>query len=50
MTEQLRTLSGMVRDLKAAGQDISEDEHALNVIWALSDTKLWQSFLQVMAH
>jgi len=41
MTEQLRTLSGIVRNLKAIGQDILEDEQALNVIQALSDTELW---------
>jgi len=49
-TEQLRTLSGIVRDLKAAGQDIPEDEQALNVIRALPKTKLWENFSQVMAH
>jgi len=35
MTKQLRTPSGIVRDLKAASQDIPEDEQALNVIRAL---------------
>ena len=50
MTEQLRTLSGIVRNLKAAGQDIPEDEQALNVIRALPKTKLWENFSQVMAH
>jgi len=50
MTEQLRTLSGIVRDLKAARQDILEDEQALNVIWALLKTKLSENFSQVMAH
>ena len=49
-TEQLRTLSGIVRDLKAAGHDIPEDEQALNVIRTLPKTKLWENFLQVMAH
>ena len=50
MTEQLRTLSGIVRDLKAAGEDIPKDEQALNVIRALPKTKLWENFSQVMAH
>ena len=50
MTEQLWTLSGIVCYLKAASQDIPEDEQALNVIRALPDTKLWQNFSQVMAH
>ena len=49
MTEQLRTLSDIVRDLKAADQDIHEDGQALNVIRALSKTKLWENS-QVMAH
>jgi len=40
MTKQLRTLSGIVRDLKAAGQGIPEDEQALNVIRAVPDIKL----------
>jgi len=39
MTKQLRTMSGIVRDLKAAGQDIPKDEQVLNVIWALPETK-----------
>ena len=46
----MRTLSAIVRDLKAAGQDIPEDEQALNVIRALPKTKLWENFSQVMAH
>jgi len=50
MIEQLRTPGGVVRDLKAAGQNILEDEQALNVIRALPDTELWWNFLQVMAH
>ena len=44
MTEQLRTLSGIVHDLKAAGQDIPEDKQALNVIRALPKTKPWENF------
>ena len=48
--EQLQNLSGIVRDLRSAGQDIPEDEQAQNVIRALPDTKLWQNFLQVMAY
>jgi len=50
MAEQLRTLSGIVRDLKVAGQGISKDEQALNVIRALPKSKLWENFSQVMAH
>jgi len=50
MIEQLRTLSGIVRDLKAASQDIPEDDQALNVIRALLDTELWRNFSQIMAH
>jgi len=50
MIEQLRTLNGIVHALKVAGQDIPEDEQALNVIWALPDTKLWHKFSLVMAY
>jgi len=50
MTEQLRTLNGIVRDLKASSQDIPEDEQALNVIRALPDAKLWHDFSLVMAY
>jgi len=32
MIEQLQTMSGIVRDLNVAGQDIPEEEQALNVI------------------
>jgi len=50
MTEQLRALSGIAHDLKAASQDIPEDEQAVNAIWALPDTKLWQNISQAMAY
>jgi len=50
MTEQLRTLSGIVRDLNAVGQDIPEDEEALDVIRARPKTNLWENFSQVMTH
>ena len=50
VTEQLWTLSGIVCDLKAARQDIPEDEQALNVMRALPKTKLRENFSQVMAH
>ena len=35
MVEHLRTVSAMIRDLKHAGRDISEDEQVHNVIRAL---------------
>jgi len=35
--EHLRAVSAMVRDLKAAGYDVSEEEQVLNVIRALPD-------------
>jgi len=50
ITKQLRTLSGIVRDLKAAGKDIPEDEQALNVIQTLPDTDLRRNFSLIMAH
>jgi len=37
VVEHLRIMSGIVRDLKAVGQDIFEGEQVLNVIRALSD-------------
>ena len=44
MIEQLRNLNGIVRDLKAVGQDIPKNEQALNMIQALQNTKLWHNF------
>jgi len=35
MAEHLRTISAMIRDLKAAGKEISIEEQVLNVIQAL---------------
>ena len=35
MTEHLRIMSGIIRDLKAAGKEISKGEQVLNLIWAL---------------
>ena len=49
MTEQLRTVSGIIRDLKATDQDIPKDDQAMNVIQALLDTDLWLNFSLVMA-
>ena len=50
MTKQLQTLSWIVRDLKTVGQKVYEEEQALNVIRAILNTKIWQNFLQVIAH
>jgi len=36
--------------IKAAGQDIPDDEQTLNGIQALLKTKLWENVSQVMAH
>ena len=49
--EHLRTMSAMVRDLKAAGQEVSEQEQVLNMIRALpNDNEHWKSFKVFMAH
>ena len=50
MTEQLRTLSGIVQNLKDVAQDIHEDEQILKVIRTLPDTDFLRNFSQVMAH
>jgi len=44
LTEQLRTLSGIVCDFKVAVQNIPEDEQVLNVSQALPQTKFWENF------
>ena len=44
-------MSAMVQDLKAAGQEVSEEEHILNVIRALpNDNEHWKSFKIFMTH
>ena len=44
-------MSGMVRDLKAAGYEVSKKEHVLNVIRALLDeNEHWTRVKLVMAH
>ena len=44
-------MSAMDRDLKAAGQEVSEQEQILNVIRALpNDNEQWKSFKVFMAH
>jgi len=49
--EHLRAMSAMVRDLKAAGQEVSEEEQVLNVIKALpNDNEYWKSFKVFMTH
>lgn len=37
MAEHLRIMSAMIRDLNAAGKDVSEEEQVLNMIWAIRD-------------
>ena len=44
-------MSAMLRDLKAAGQEVYEEEHVLNVIRALpNDNEHWKSFKVFMTH
>ena len=51
VVEHLRIMSGIVRDLKAAGKDISEGEQVLNVIRALPDEPLhWEQVKTVLTH
>jgi len=37
MAEHLRTMDGIICNLKAVGKDVYEGEQVLNVIWALLD-------------
>lgn len=49
--EHLRIMSGIIRDLKAAGKDISEGEQVLNVIRALPDEPpQWEQVRTVLTH
>jgi len=50
MKEHLQVMCAMARDLKAVGQNISEEEQVLNGIRALPDTQYWDHFKLVMAH
>jgi len=51
ISKYLRTMSAMVRDLKAAEQEVSKEKHVLNVIKALSnDNEYWKSFKLIMTH
>ena len=51
MVDHLRMMSGIVRDLKAAGKDISEGEQVLNVIRALLDEPPhWEQVKMVLTH
>jgi len=44
-------MSAMVQDLKAVGQEVSEEEQVLNVIRALpNDNEHWKSFKVFMTH
>ena len=44
-------MSGIIRDLKAAGKDIYEGEQVLNVIWALADEpQYWEHVKTVLTH
>jgi len=50
ISEHLRIMSAMVRDLRAAGEEISEEEQVLNVIRALPENEIWKSFKSIMTH
>jgi len=44
-------MNAMVRDLKAVGQEVSEEEQVLNVIKALpNENEHWKSFKVIMTH
>uniref|UniRef100_A0A2N9FS65 Integrase catalytic domain-containing protein n=1 Tax=Fagus sylvatica TaxID=28930 RepID=A0A2N9FS65_FAGSY len=48
MTEHLRMMSGMIRDLKAAGNVLSDEQQVQAVIRSLPDS--WISMKQIMTH
>ena len=51
ITEHVRTLQAMLRDLKAAGVDISEREQQSNVLLALpAGDESWKPFITMMTH
>ena len=51
ITEHVRSLQAMLRDLKAAGVDISEREQWMNVLRALlTEDDRWKPFINVMTH
>ena len=43
-------MGGIVRNLKASGQDVPEKEQVLNVIRALPDNEHWRNFSLIMVH
>ncbi|KAH9608961.1 hypothetical protein KSS87_006063, partial [Heliosperma pusillum] len=51
VTEHLRVMSAMIRDLKAAGRDVPDKEQVVNVLRSLpSDTEEWKNFKLLMSH
>ncbi|KAH9608251.1 hypothetical protein KSS87_014525, partial [Heliosperma pusillum] len=51
VTEHLRVMSSMIRDLKAAGRDVPDEEQVVNVLRSLpSDTEEWINFKLLMSH
>lgn len=51
MTEHLRIMSGVIRDLKAAGKEISEGEQVLNVIKALPiESQHWNHVKTILTY
>lgn len=51
VAEHLRIMSAMIRDLKAAGREVDDEEQVLNVIRSLPDEPVsWANFKLLMAH
>ena len=48
MTEHLRMMSGMIRDLKAAGNVLTDEQQVQDVIRSLPDS--WISMKQIMTY
>jgi hypothetical protein len=50
MTEHLRAMSAMIRQLKAAGVNITDEHQVLSVIRSLPDNDVWSHIKMVLTH
>jgi hypothetical protein len=50
MTEHLRAMSAMIRQLKAAGVNITDEQQVLSVIRSLPDNDVWSHIKMVLTH
>ena len=50
MTEHLRVMSAMIRQLNAAGVNITDEQQVLSVIRSLPDNEVWSHVKMVLTH